>query len=839
MLYSTNKYLDHLRTDFRLKTASISLRTIANCIGIHRLALMLVLCFVGMQSWGLDAVKIVPGEDRWALGPHFEFLEDPDRKLNLENVLALGDRFRPNTDEVMNIGYTHSGYWVRFRLQNDDLKQHQYFLKYGSRFVDHLDLYIPAANGTYQPLRSGRWVPPSQRPHLSREFVFPITLPPQSDQIYYLYMDTADTLTIPLELHTADSLAYATMISHNWFAFYFGLIFAIMVFSLFLLATVRDQVYLYYVTAITLHHGFFFSLFDGFGYLYFGFEDSWWSRESMSVFVCYTMLIIIQFCRVLLNTRSHQPFSDRLLVVLQIFAFVMGVFSFFIDYTLSIRIANPIASATAVVVFSAGYLSYRQGNSAARYFLLAWISVIIGGAGYSLKSWGLAPSNIFTEYGWQVGSALEALLLSLAIAERINIEKRERENAQRHAQQVQFEMFKEKTAQKEKVLEAEATMRAKDDFLSTMSHEIRTPMNGVVGVLQLLEDTPLDANQKELLRIMGGSAQTLLSIINDILDFSKIQAGKMQIEKVAFDLHQLLKDIADLYAMTTKLNDAVEFRFSIAPGTPQYVLGDPMRIKQILTNYLNNAVKFTQKGTISLIAEPAGEALVRLSVKDSGIGISEEGLNKLFQSYSQMDTDTARKYGGTGLGLSICKKLSELMGGSVGVSSKIGNGSTFWCTISLPPATDAEQKSASVCPTESSCESLRVLVAEDNSVNQFVVKNMLRKLGIRQVKFAENGKDALDLLATEAFDVVLMDCNMPVMDGLEATRLIRERELQNQSKRIPIAALTASATPEEQAQCLAAGMDIHICKPLILSDLATALYELYERDQLRPSPSHK
>lgn len=190
----------------------------------------------------------------------------------------------------------------------------------------------------------------------------------------------------------------------------------------------------------------------------------------------HALLIIIQFCRVLLNTRLHQPLFDRLLVGLQVFAFIVGVISVFIDNFISIRIANPIATATAIIVFSAGYQSYRQGNSAARYFLPAWLSVIIGGAGYSLKSWGLAPANFFTECGWQVGSALEALLLSLAIAERINIEKRESEIAQRHAQEVQFEMFKDKTAQKEKVLATETAMRAKDDFLSTMSHEIRTPM---------------------------------------------------------------------------------------------------------------------------------------------------------------------------------------------------------------------------------------------------------------------------------------------------------------------------------------------------------------------------
>jgi signal transduction histidine kinase/CheY-like chemotaxis protein len=475
------------------------------------------------------------------------------------------------------------------------------------------------------------------------------------------------------------------------------------------------------------------------------------------------------------------------------------------------------------VMLLTGWYLWRQGLKHARFYALGWSAFLAGGALLSLTVMGVLPLNFITEHGVKIGSVIEVVLLSFALADRVNMERAEKQIVQQKMQQLQFDMYKENFRKKEQAVAAEAAIRAKDEFLSTMSHEIRTPMNGVVGVLQLFQDTPINAEQKELLRIMNGSAQTLLSIINDILDFSKIQAGKMQIEAIPFNLHELLQDLSSLYSMTTKLKDNTEFVLDIASDVPGWVVGDPVRVKQILTNYLNNAVKFTTQGRIELHAKKDIDDRIHFAVVDSGIGISAEGLGKLFQSFSQANSDTSRKYGGTGLGLSICKNLSALMGGDVGASSVPGQGSTFWCSVRLqacaPPASaDSQQLIGG-----DTLGHLRILVAEDNSVNQFVVRNMLKKLGIPSVDIAENGEEAFRFFCSRPYDLILMDCQMPVKDGFEATGLIRDLEKAEHQRRIPIAALTASATQEEQQRCRDVGMDFHIAKPLRLEDLKSAL----------------
>lgn len=412
----------------------------------------------------LEDIRIDADMHSLPLGPHLEYLPDPDRNLTLDEVRARAGDFAASTVEVPNPGYTFAGYWMRFRLSNAGAEPLSLFLEFSSRFADHLRLYAPDTAGGYSVTESGRMVLPPDRPHPSREFVFPLQLPPDSSQVFYFYADSADTLTLPLYLHTTQGLSQANLNSHAWLMFYQGLVFAMTVFSLFLLATVRDRVYLYYILAIVVHHGLFFALFDGFGYRYFGLEAPWWSREALSVFVCLSMALIMQFSRVLMNTPRTQPRLDRLILTLQWTAGVTAVLSIFIDYGISIRIANPIASSAAMLMWAAGWNGYRRGSAVARYYLLAWTFVIIGGLTYSLKSWGLLPSNFFTEYGWQMGSAVEALLLSMAIAERINVEVRRRERsqlktraAQAHALEIQRranETLEQRVRQRTEELEA-------------------------------------------------------------------------------------------------------------------------------------------------------------------------------------------------------------------------------------------------------------------------------------------------------------------------------------------------------------------------------------------------
>ncbi len=422
-------------------------------------------------GWALEAVNIQEGFRHIALGPHLEYLKDPERSFGLADVRAQGAAFLPNDEEVLNPGYTRAGYWVRFRLRNTASEPQSVFLKYRTRFADHLRLYSPDENGTYSVIQSGRLTAPSERPLPSREFLFPIELAPTSEQTFYFYADSADTLTIPLYLFDAEGISASDLTDQSWLMFYQGLIFAMAIFSVFLLNTLRSRVYFYYILTISLHHGLFFALFGGLGYTYFGLENPWWSREALSVLLSVTMALMIQFSRALLNTPHQSPRLDKALVTLMLLALFTAVLSLFVDYYISIRIANPIASLTATTLWISGWISLRKGNPAARYFLLAWTFIIIGGLAYSLKSWGFASSNLFTEHGWQVGSGIEALLLSMAIATRIQVEVRHREQSQLEVRAAQVHALEIQRRSNEAL---EQRVQQRTEELETANRQLQT-----------------------------------------------------------------------------------------------------------------------------------------------------------------------------------------------------------------------------------------------------------------------------------------------------------------------------------------------------------------------------
>ena len=382
--------------------------------------------------------------------------------------------------------------------------------------------------------------------------------------------------------------------------------------------------------------------------------------------------------------------------------------------------------------------------------------------------------------------------------------------------------------------------KAKSEFLANMSHEIRTPMNGVIGMVNLLTDTPLSLEQREFVDTIKISADALLCLINDILDFSKIEAGKMTFEKVNFNLPETVANSVGLLAPRAR-DKGLLLTHSIEHKAHARLMGDPSRLRQILLNLLSNAVKFTERGAVSLevsqVDEIDEQVHLRFSITDTGIGLSEESQGKLFQSFTQADTSTTRRFGGTGLGLAICRKLVELMGGSIGIKSALGQGSTFWFTLpfekqntqqSLLPVIDAIPSLKSVSgarvPTLAVApNSTHILLAEDNMINQLVAIKQLKKIGYSNVAVAGNGVEAVAAWKQDRHPVILMDCQMPEMDGLEATRKIRELEAHQVLPHTRIIAMTASVMLGDRELCLAAGMDGYISKPVNEGDLKTIL----------------
>lgn len=372
----------------------------------------------------------------------------------------------------------------------------------------------------------------------------------------------------------------------------------------------------------------------------------------------------------------------------------------------------------------------------------------------------------------------------------------------------------------EMAVRAEAASRAKSEFLANMSHEIRTPMNGIIGMVQLLEDTPLTDEQAELLRTLKNSANFLLGLLNDMLDLSKIESGKMTLEQIPVNLHELAHEAVNLFSGRASEKGLI-LHAHIDPNAPHWVLGDPVRLRQILANFISNAIKFTHEGTVTviLLPSPTYPQGAWIGVQDTGIGIPEDKQESLFEAFTQADASTTRKYGGTGLGLAISKKLAEMMGGRIGVESEVGVGSLFYIDLPLPAAQPPQS-----APSEPKATALpdafpdkRILLVEDNEVSRKVATRMLAKLQL-DVEIAVNGREVVQKATESAYDLILMDCQMPEMDGYEATRMLRQQGVLT-----PIIALTANALEGDREKCLACGMNDYLSKPIQADKLRQTL----------------
>ncbi len=728
----------------------------------------------GGAATGDKAVILQNDREQYNLGPYLYYLEDPKGELTLADITSgkVSRQFVPSHQLAPGFGFTSSAYWFRFSIRNPGVKQVSRYLEIEYPLLDHVELYEPDIKDSFRVYREGDRQDFFHRPVLYRNFVFILKIPAGTTLTYYVRIKTSSSLNLPAKLYSPAAFINKVENEETALGMYFGILFAMLAYNMILYISIKEPLYLYYVLFVMLNFLFQLCL-TGVSFKYLWPESPHWANISLPFFIFTAFLFGTQFTRGILNTKRNIRLIDGILKAFLYLAGAGAVISLIIPYTVSIRLAT-LFTITVVVHIAAGFICLFRGYRPARYYVFAWTVSLAGMAIFALKSFGTLPNNFFTVWGIQIGSAWEVILLSIALADRINILSREKEQIQAEytskleAANLRLEEFtrtlEEKVAQRTRELEesnillkkqaremriaeekAEEASKAKSEFLANMSHEIRTPLNAITGVTGLaLEMEGLPAKVRDYLRIIKTSAYSLLALVNDILDFSKIEAGRMELEKTRFSLHEVIENLSDMFSEQGTGRGA-ELIIDIDSDVPDWLVGDPMRLGQLLTNLVSNALKFTPEGEVILsckcLAVKGEKAGLEFSVEDTGIGIDPERLDMLFDMFTQADTSTTRRFGGTGLGLAICKKIADLMGGVIEVESQPGEGTRFTFKAELEIAGDlkdqpdrlegfSRETSVMIC-----CQSDRLAQSLENLLRSFGVLDVLR-ISVEQLKNA-------------------------------------------------------------------------------------------------------
>ncbi|MCG8670476.1 MAG: response regulator [Pseudomonadales bacterium] len=758
------------------------------------------------------------------IGDAVSVLEDPTNQVSIYDLLENRSKygFTISDKPVLNYGYTNSSYWITFSLKFETPFKEDWYLKLSDPLMDSADLYAVNQLGEFTLQRAGEDTAHADRLVKSRSPVFKLSGQPGETTTYYLRLSSKDPIQVALTLHSESAYTEDSFTEVLALGAYYGTICVMLFYNLFIYLTTRERSYLAYClylgVLIPAQMGF-----DGLSYLYLWPDSPWWSNRSVVFFSGSVAVFGTYFARVFLNTKTVLPLLDKFLLAhIGLAALVMPI-ALFAPYAFAATCGVSIAVSFASLMLLTALIGFFRNAPNARFFLFAWLTFTLGLLIRALVATGQIEATLITMYSAQFGTALETVLLSFALADRIKRIEQEKSEAQEQAA----------LALERSNLELQRSNQIKDEFLATISHELRTPMNGIQGMLDLLNTTQIDDKQNEYLGYAQLSTKEMLKHIESILCFSEAQSRRVKLKNAPFQLSQLIYDLATDYENRCK-QKFIDFRIHKAANLPNAVEGDAQQLKLVLSNLLDNAVKFTDAGYVELSVAcnvdmgKKDRLDMVFQITDSGSGIPKRLKDSLFQPFMQADSSFSRRHGGLGIGLALSKSLAEVLDGDISYQENAPKGSIFTLTLPLRQGDERDaaafkepiKRKASVVAEHPS-----ILVVEDNLINQKVISAILKKKNY-QVLTALNGEEALKCLDQQAVDLILMDCQMPVMDGFEASRIIRDRKSKYGYP--PIIAVTANAMSEDRERCINAGMNDYLAKPVDRYKLYSTIEEWLE-----------
>ncbi|WLD58129.1 ATP-binding protein [Salinispirillum sp. LH 10-3-1] len=767
-----------------------------------------LVCVLLSSSGALAAPVLLPStmdqmqSVRINVVPHIERAVTPAQVSVFELLRDETQEWTSLAEQTLSLTHSPQTNWLRLNIDPTPSAERQWHLVFSNAMIDFMDVYEVTSDGPRIIYRSGLRRDFQRRSIDHRYFIVPLTLTTPTELV--MRIDASYTLEGSVVLWSGQTFWPALQREDlvNWL--YYGAILALISYNLLLFLIIRERPYLLYVAYIAAF-SLFMNILDGFFYQHVWPAGAHWHTGLIYLSIGVAVFFAAQFATSFLQLkRWHLP-TFLLCQGIALAALLLALNALWLPPRWLAVGLFVLAVGTWSAALLGGLVARQHGQSPAHIFLLAWLAFGLASAPAALAKLGVIDSHIMYNWAMKGGAIVQAFLLSFALGNRIRLLR-------------------------QKTQEAELAAKARADFLAQMSHEIRTPMSGVMGMLELLQDTPLSPDQKRYLNAVQASGDALMGLLNDILDRAKIDAGKLELNNDTFTLHTLTDRLTLMFQPQAKQR-GLTWDMELDPALEGYWQGDVKRLQQVLINLVGNAFKFTEEGGIRVqvnLQKKADEVRwLSFHILDTGPGLAPEVQEQVFESYVQADQPATQR--GTGLGLYICRQLVKLMNGRIGVRNRPnGAGSDFWFEIPLQRGAEPLEPLDGDTPPLP-VRPLCVLVAEDNPVNQAVISGMLRSVG-HDYELVGNGREAVARIQARQgnFDVVLMDLEMPVLDGLAATREIRHWEHDQSRPRIPILALTAHALDEYRALGLKAGVDEFLTKPIRKHILMAALDRLLD-----------